>query len=142
MPTAASSTVYVAVVAIFKDLGAPKRLAVLVEDESLFNDATAIVLFNIVAAMIIGQTDAKLGEGILDFLKVFIGGILVGLVMARIFVWVIGRIGGAALVEVTLTICLAYLSFLTAEHYLHVSGVMAVVRPPPARPAASVRPDP
>ena len=46
-----SATDPVAVVAIFKDLGAPKRLAILVEGESLFNDATAIVLFNILAAL-------------------------------------------------------------------------------------------
>ncbi|MEC9346871.1 MAG: cation:proton antiporter [Pseudomonadota bacterium] len=122
-----SATDPVAVVAIFKDLGAPKRLAVLVEGESLFNDATAIVLFNIVAAMIIGATDADLIGGAFDFVKVFIGGIIVGFVMARLFAWLIGRMGGMPLVEVTLTLSLAYLSFLVAEHYLHVSGVMAVV---------------
>lgn len=122
-----SATDPVAVVAIFKDLGAPKRLAVLVEGESLFNDATAIVLFNILAAMIIGHTEADLIGGALGFVKVFFGGIVVGFVMARGFVWLIGRMGGVALVEVTLTVSLAYLSFLVAEHYLHVSGVMAVV---------------
>ncbi len=122
-----SATDPVAVVAIFKDLGAPKRLAVLVEGESLFNDATAIVLFNILAAMIIGNVEADLVGGGLGFLKVFLGGIIVGFLMARAFVWIIGRMGGVALVEVTLTVSLAYLSFLVAEHYLHVSGVMAVV---------------
>ena len=40
-----SATDPVAVVALFRDLGAPKRLAILVEGESLLNDATAIVLF-------------------------------------------------------------------------------------------------
>ncbi len=122
-----SATDPVAVVAIFKDLGAPKRLAILVEGESLFNDATAIVLFNILVAMIIGSADADLFGGAMNFLKVFAGGIAVGYVMARIFAWVIGKMAGIALVEVTLTISLAYLSFLVAEHYLHVSGVMAVV---------------
>ena len=46
--------------------------------------------------------------------------------MARVF-HVIGKVGGIALVEVSLTIALAFLAFLIAEHYLHVSGVMAVV---------------
>ena len=50
-----SATDPVAVVAIFKDLGAPKRLAILVEGESLFNDATAIVLFTILAAMMVSD---------------------------------------------------------------------------------------
>ncbi|WP_416899240.1 MAG: cation:proton antiporter [Minwuia sp.] len=122
-----SATDPVAVVAIFKDLGAPKRLAILVEGESLFNDATAIVLFNILVAMILGSADADLFGGVWNFLKVFVGGIIVGYLLARVFAWIIGHVGGIALVEVTLTISLAYLSFLIAEHYLHVSGVMAVV---------------
>tara|TARA_B100001123_G_scaffold451157_1_gene627852 strand:- start:783 stop:3266 length:2484 start_codon:yes stop_codon:yes gene_type:complete len=122
-----SATDPVAVVAIFKDLGAPKRLAILVEGESLFNDATAIVLFTILAAMVAGSAEADLASGSLQFIKVFVGGIVVGYIMARIFSWVIGKVGDIALVEVSLTISLAYLAFLVAEHYLHVSGVMAVV---------------
>lgn len=122
-----SATDPVAVVAIFKDLGAPKRLAVLVEGESLFNDATAIVLFNILAAMILTGTGVSLMGGVQSFFTVFLGGIMVGLVMAWLFVQVIARLRTDAVVEVTLTISLAYLSFLVAEHYLHVSGVMATV---------------
>lgn len=122
-----SATDPVAVVAIFKDLGAPKRLAVLVEGESLFNDATAIVLFTILSAMLIGDLEPDLMSGVLDFVKVFLGGVVVGLLMARFVAWMISKLSGVPLVEVTLTIALAYLSFLVAEHYLHVSGVMAVV---------------
>ncbi|MEL1251128.1 cation:proton antiporter [Aurantiacibacter gilvus] len=122
-----SATDPVAVVAIFKDLGAPKRLAVLVEGESLFNDATAIVLFNILAAMILTGAGASLMAGMQSFLTVFVGGIIVGFIMAWMFVMVIRHVRNMAVVEVTLTISLAYLSFLVAEHYLHVSGVMATV---------------
>lgn len=122
-----SATDPVAVVAIFKDLGAPKRLAVLVEGESLFNDATAIVLFNILAAMILTGADASVAEGARSFVTVFAGGSLVGLVLSWLYVKAIERVQNMALVEVTLTISLAYLSFLVAEHYLHVSGVMATV---------------
>ena len=122
-----SATDPVAVVAIFKDLGAPKRLAVLVEGESLFNDATAIVLFNILAGMILTGVEPTVLSGVQSFLTVFVGGIAVGLVMAWVFVKVIARVQKMAVVEVTLTISLAYLSFLIAEHYLHVSGVMATV---------------
>lgn len=122
-----SATDPVAVVAIFKDLGAPKRLAVLVEGESLFNDATAIVLFNILAAMILTGAGASVPAGVQSFLTVFVGGILVGLIMSWIYVKIIARVLNMAVVEVTLTISLAYLSFLVAEHYLHVSGVMATV---------------
>ncbi|MBT8115831.1 MAG: cation:proton antiporter, partial [Arenicella sp.] len=122
-----SATDPVAVVAIFKDLGAPKRLAILVEGESLFNDATAIVAFTILSAMILGESDPTVLSGTASFLKVFFGGIVVGYLSARIICFVLVYIGDSHLPKVTLTISLAYLSFIIAEHNLHVSGVMAVV---------------
>ncbi|MAG37351.1 MAG: hypothetical protein CL878_14040, partial [Dehalococcoidia bacterium] len=70
----------VAVLAIFKELGAPKRLAMLVDRESLFNDGTAVVVYKILlgvaAAGMIGGTAVV--EGLLEFVKVFGGGILFG----------------------------------------------------------------
>ena len=122
-----SATDPVAVVAIFKDLGAPKRLAILVEGESLFNDATAIVLFTILAAMLTGSSEPDLLGGAFSFVKVFVGGIIVGYVLARLVCFFIGAIRDLPLVEITLTVCLSYLAFVVAEHYLHVSGVMAVL---------------
>ncbi|MEM9301963.1 MAG: cation:proton antiporter [Pseudomonadota bacterium] len=122
-----SATDPVAVVAIFKDLGAPKRLAILVEGESLFNDATAIVVFTILSAMLLGQSDAGVLSGIGSFLKVFLGGVLVGYVLARLVCAILAVLGEATLPKITLTIALAYMSFIVAEHYLHMSGVMAVV---------------
>ena len=122
-----SATDPVAVVALFRDLGAPKRLAILVEGESLFNDATAIVLFTILSAMVVSGEDADFLSGASDFVVVFFGGIVVGLVVGYAFCWVIGRMRNLPLVEVTLTLALAYLVFILGEHYLHVSGVMAAV---------------
>lgn len=122
-----SATDPVAVVAIFKEVGAPKRLAILVEGESLFNDATAIVLFTLLAAILTEGSAPTFAAGVLDFLRVFLGGIAVGLMLGRAFVAVLARLGGEALAERSLTVALAYLAFLLGEHYLHVSGVMAVV---------------
>jgi len=122
-----SATDPVAVVALFKELGAPKRLTILVEGESLFNDATAIVLFGILLMNIVSGVEVGVLSGIWQFLKVFVGGVLVGYVIALAFSWVIGRLRKFTLVCITLTIVLAYLAFIVAEHYLHVSGVMAVV---------------
>ncbi len=122
-----SATDPVAVVAIFKDLGAPQRLAILVEGESLFNDATAIVVFTIISAMMLGQSDPTLLSGIASFIKVFFGGILVGYLTARLICFLLAHVGDSNLPKITLTISLAYLSFIIAEHSLHVSGVMAVV---------------
>ena len=122
-----SATDPVAGVAIFKDLGAPKRLAILVEGESLLNDATAIVMFTILLGMLVGSAEVDLLKGAGEFVRVFFGGIVVGFLFARAVCWLIGKLHGVPMVEITLTVCLAYLSFMLAEHYLHVSGVMAVV---------------
>src|ERR1700716_2628436 len=48
----------VAVVAIFRDIGAPRRLSMLVEGESLFNDAAAIALYALLLTMLTGQHPA------------------------------------------------------------------------------------
>ena len=122
-----SATDPVAVVTIFEDTGAPKRLATLVEGESLFNDATAIVLFTILAAILTGAANPGFVAGAWSFVKVFVGGIVVGYLMAQGTCLFMARLRHLTLVKITLTISLAYLSFIVAEHYLHVSGVMAVV---------------
>jgi CPA1 family monovalent cation:H+ antiporter len=124
----------VAVVALFRRLGVPKRLQVLLEGESLFNDGTAIVLFNIMLA-IAGiaahgnstiSADSGLGLWIAEFLKIAGGGVLTGVVLGMLASQIIGRIDDA-LVETTLTTVLAFGSYLIAEHVLGVSGVLAVV---------------
>jgi CPA1 family monovalent cation:H+ antiporter len=124
-----SATDPVAVIALFGQLGAPKRLTVLVEGESLFNDATAIVLSRIIiAVMAAGTLTSKaLAVGALQFLAVFFGGLVVGWALALLAGWVMGELGGDEFLEITLTTILAYLSFYVAEHWLHVSGVMAAV---------------
>ena len=122
-----SATDPVAVVALFKELGAPKRLMILVEGESLFNDATAIVLFNVLLGLAVGGAAATLSvsSAIIDFLTVFTGGIAVGAVLAFTFAQILSFVRNDELVEITLTTIGAYMSFIVAEHYLGVSGVMA-----------------
>jgi CPA1 family monovalent cation:H+ antiporter len=85
------------------------------------------VAFTIISAMMLGQSDPTLFSGIASFVTVFFGGILVGYVTARIICVLLVNIGESNLPKITLTISLAYLSFIIAEHSLHVSGVMAVV---------------
>jgi CPA1 family monovalent cation:H+ antiporter len=114
----------VAVVALFRMLGAPKRLAVLMEGESLFNDGTALVLFNLmVLVAMTGQFD--LASSLLDFGRVAAGGVVVGLALGWAISRLIARIDDY-LIETTLTTVLAFGSYLVAEQ-LHFSGVLAVV---------------
>lgn len=124
-----SATDPVAVIALFKQLGAPKRLTILVEGESLFNDATALVLSKILVAVVVAgyaTADQALG-GIFTFMVVFLGGIVVGVIMAWAVGMILGMVESDPYIEVSLTTVLAYSSFIVAEHIFHVSGVMAVV---------------
>jgi CPA1 family monovalent cation:H+ antiporter len=114
----------VAVVALFRALGVPRELAAAVEGESLFNDGTAIVVFNIaLTAALTGVFDPA--AGLFDFLRVAFGGMGVGLALGWLAAQVMARIDDRLIVS-TLTTLLAYGSYLVAEHF-HVSGVLAVV---------------
>ena len=124
-----SATDPVAVIALFKELGAPLRLTVLVEGESLFNDATAIVVFHILLGMALAgglQADGLLGAGF-EFLYVFFGGAITGLVFGFVVSEWMRLLRGTPSGILVLSLVLAYVSFTVAEHFLHVSGVMAVV---------------
>ena len=118
------------VIGLLRRLGAPKRLTILVEGESLFNDATAIVLARILTGMLLAGAVAG-GTGVLqggvEFIVVFFGGLLVGWALAVLVGMILGRVDSDAFIEVTLTTVLAYVSFLVAEVVLGVSGVMATV---------------
>jgi CPA1 family monovalent cation:H+ antiporter len=116
-----------AVVGIFRDLGAPRRLSILVEGESLLNDAAAIALFALLTAMLVGTREADALGTALAFLKGFVGGAIVGYVAARAAFGLYGLLHGLRFAEITLTVALAYLVYVVAERYLHVSGVVAVV---------------
>src|SRR5690606_29199809 len=115
-----------AVVAIFRDLGAPRRLSILVEGESIFNDAAAIALFSILLPFVTGTAAPDFVAGAIAFVVGFSGGIAVGAIFGRIFCELLPRVGGSLPAENTLTVALAYLSYVVAELYFGVSGVVAV----------------
>ncbi len=124
-----SATDPVAVIAIFKQLGVPERLTILVEGESLFNDATSLVLATILTGLLMAGsfTGDVLLSGTGEFLFVFAGGVAVGWVLAILAGYTLGAIESDPAIEITLTTILAYFSFIIAEHVFHVSGIMAVV---------------
>lgn len=122
--TLIAATDPVAVVSLLRDLGVPRRLAVALEGESLFNDGTAIVLFNIaVVAVLSGTFDPM--AGLFDFLRVAVGGLAIGAGLGWVTGQLIARMDDRLIVT-TLTTLLAYGSYVGAERF-HVSGVLAVV---------------
>jgi CPA1 family monovalent cation:H+ antiporter len=124
-----SATDPVAVIALFKEFGVPNRLMILVEGESLFNDASAIVTFNIILAVsasgVFGAS--TLVQGFFQAVVVFAGGILVGTILAAMMAYSLTLAEDNALLQATVSGIVAYLAFIIAEHGLHVSGVIAVM---------------
>jgi CPA1 family monovalent cation:H+ antiporter len=115
-----------AVVAIFRDIGAPRRLSTLVQGESLFNDAAAIAIYSLTVAILTGERPAHPGDGVLIFLRQFVGGILVGYGTGWLVALSMPVLRSSRLAEATLTIGFAYAIYIICDHYLHVSGVVAV----------------
>ncbi len=117
----------VAVVGIFRDIGAPARLGRLVEGESLLNDAAAITLFAAFLAILVAGETPGFADAALSFLWTLCGGALVGHLAARAAAWLIGRLPEQRSAAVSISFALAYLVFIACEQLLGVSGVIAVV---------------
>jgi CPA1 family monovalent cation:H+ antiporter len=117
----------VAVVSMFKAVGASPRLTALVEGESLFNDATAVVCFSLIIVAL-GNSEAMLSwQGASwEFIITVGGGLLVGLISGYIFSFLyclITSSNGRAIISL---LAMA-LPFYIAEHNFHVSGIIAVL---------------
>lgn len=125
-----SATDPVSVLALFKKLGAPIRLTVILESESLFNDGTAVVVFRIILGVVIGVTGLDspgsiIANSLIQFVVVIAGGFmlggLIGYVAAKLTSYFDDH-----LLEIMLTTIAAYGSFILAER-VHVSPVIAVL---------------
>ncbi|MBI9067908.1 MAG: cation:proton antiporter [Salinivirgaceae bacterium] len=121
----ASATDPVAVVSLLKGLGASKKLGTLIEGESLLNDGTAIVIFMV---FFLGLTGASTGNlPITDFFRVSVGGILLGIIIGGVTIAWVKRVFNDAMVEITVIVVAAYLTFYIAEDFFHISGVLGLV---------------
>lgn len=105
---------------------APEDLKTLFEGESLFNDATAVVLFTLFLSVATTGMDVGAGTFAMEFGLVFIGGVLTGVVvglLGAVAVLILGRPSATPFI----LLISAFGSFYLADHVLHVSGIMAVM---------------
>ncbi len=129
-----SATDPVAVLALFKEYGAPRRLSLIFEGESLFNDATAVALFLVLLEV------ARFGyhgfdtvmSGAISFTSMMVGGVVFGALIGAVFAKVIGLTRENEVASITLTIVLAHVTFILAEilsHHLHFGDVHLPLSP-------------
>jgi Na+/H+ antiporter len=104
--------------------GLPRRVVVVLEGESLLNDATALVAYRVAIAAAVSGTFSIADAG-MHFVVIAIGGVAVGLGVGYP-IRLLRRSLNDPPIEVTISLATAYLAFLPAE-LLHVSGVLAVV---------------
>jgi monovalent cation:H+ antiporter, CPA1 family len=117
-----------AVVSIFRSISAPRRLARIIEGESLLNDAAAIALFGLFMGFVmLGVPDPDLGEALARFPVLIAGGALTGWLAARVAVWVMALFDSHELAQISISVALPYLAFIGAEQSIGASGVIAVV---------------
>lgn len=116
-----SATDPVAVLSIFKEIGVPHRLSLIFEGESLFNDGTAVALFLIILGVIEQgfYGFSTVATGLISFLVMIIGGILLGIFSGKIFSYLlkINRAHESNLLIIMFA--MAHITFIATEFINH-----------------------
>nr|AVA17730.1 SOS1-like protein 1 [Populus ciliata] len=121
-----SATDPVAVVALLKELGASKKLSTIIEGESLMNDGTAIVVYQLFYRMVLGESFNS--GAIIKFLtQVSLGAVGIGIAFGIASVLWLGFIFNDTVIEIALTLAVSYVTYFTAQEGAAVSGVLAVM---------------
>ncbi|MBF8270092.1 MAG: sodium/hydrogen exchanger, partial [Gammaproteobacteria bacterium] len=127
-----SATDPVAVLALFKQYGAPRRLSLIFEGESIFNDGTAVALFLVVLAIAesgaYGMSDVFRGAA--AFTSMVIGGIVFGLIFGGVFAKLVGYTRASEFASITLIMVLAHTTFICAElftQHVRIAGIQIPV---------------
>lgn len=115
----------VAVEAVAGQVAVPRRLLAVLQSEGLFNDATALVVFQAAVLATVAGDEIGPGQLALRFVLGAAGAVLIGLAVAWVARAVLGRVTDAT-GRSALTLVLPFATYLLAEE-VHASGVVAVV---------------
>jgi len=125
--TILAATDPVAVGVIFKKFPIPQRLNLIIEGESLFNDATGVISFNVVIAIIFSGVAFSLVDASISFILSMVGAIAFGTALG----WIGGRIlhnwKADEYVDFTFSLGLAIGGFIVADHFLHISPIVTTL---------------
>jgi len=115
----------VAATSVLQGLKIPKRVVVILEGESLVNDASSLIVFRFaLAAIFTGQF--TLWKAATDFVLVAGLGLLIGIAIGFIIYIVHKFLPTTPSIDTGLTLITPYIMYIAAEHF-HYSGVMSVV---------------
>ena len=117
-----------AVISIFRSISAPRRLARIIEGESLLNDAAAIALFGLFMGFVmIGAPEPDLGVALVRFPVLLVGGTAIGWLATRLALWLMALFFRHDRAQISVSVALPYLAYIGAEQSGVASGVIAVV---------------
>ena len=109
---------------VFRRIPVPRRIVALVEGESLFNDATALVAYR-TAVIATASGTFVLADAVGGFIAAAIGGIAIGLAIGALAVQLFRRLDDPP-VEVVISLVIPFAAYLPADR-LGLSGVLAAV---------------
>ena len=122
-----AATDAVAVAAVFKRFSIPQRLNLIIEGESLFNDATGVISFGVIKTIIFSNVAFSLIDTSLSFLWAMAGAVALGSAIGYVGGRVLNRWQADDHVNFTFSIALAIGGYIIGEHVFHVSGVVTTV---------------
>jgi CPA1 family monovalent cation:H+ antiporter len=114
----------VAAVAVARRAGLPRRVVTVLEGESLFNDATSLVLLR-VALVGLAVGSMSWGDAVLEFAWATVGGLLIGATVGWVLSWG-RRLSGSALATTAVSLVAPFVAYQLGER-AEASGVLAVV---------------
>jgi CPA1 family monovalent cation:H+ antiporter len=125
--TILAATDPVAVGVIFKKFPIPHKLNIIIEGESLFNDATGVISFNVVKGIIFSGIAFSLLDVSISFIWSMVGAIALGTGIGWIGGKILNKWKADEYVDFTFSLGLAIGGYIVADHFLHVSGVVTTL---------------